>query len=66
MTERQQVVLEFVEAFVARQGYAPTVREVAAHFGIQPRAAADHLEALKRTGSRGAPGAWSCRPVSRR
>ena len=32
------------------QGYPPTVREVAAHFGIQPRAAADHLEALKRKG----------------
>ena len=33
-----------------RQGYPPTVREVAAHFGIQPRAAADHLEALNRKG----------------
>jgi repressor LexA len=50
MTERQQAVLEFVEEFVARQGYPPTVREVAAHFGIQPRAAADHLEALRRKG----------------
>ncbi len=50
MTERQQAVLEFVENFVARRGYPPTVREVAAHFGIQPRAAADHLEALKRKG----------------
>ena len=50
MTDRQQAVLEFVEEFCARQGYPPTVREVAAHFGIQPRAAADHLEALKRKG----------------
>ena len=50
MTERQQAVLEFVEGFCARQGYPPTVREVAAHFGIQPRAAADHLEALNRKG----------------
>ncbi|MCL4501980.1 MAG: repressor LexA, partial [Deltaproteobacteria bacterium] len=50
MTERQQAVLEFVEEFVARQGYPPTVREVATHFGIQPRAAADHLEALNRKG----------------
>ncbi len=50
MTERQQAVLEFVEEFAARRGYPPTVREVAAHFGIQPRAAADHLEALKRKG----------------
>jgi len=50
MTDRQQAVLQFVEEFIARRGYPPTVREVAAHFGIQPRAAADHLEALKRKG----------------
>ncbi len=50
MTERQQAVLEFVEEFSRSQGYPPTVREVAAHFGIQPRAAADHLEALNRKG----------------
>jgi len=39
-----------VEDFFQQQGYPPTVREVAAHFGIQPRAAADHLAALKRKG----------------
>ena len=50
LTEKQQAVLDFVEEFFARQGYPPTVREVAAYFGIQPRAAADHLEALKRKG----------------
>jgi repressor LexA len=43
-------VLEFVEEFCRNRGYPPTVREVAAHFGIQPRAAADHLEALNRKG----------------
>ncbi len=50
LTEKQQAVLEFVEGFVARRGFPPTVREVATHFGVQPRAAADHLEALKRKG----------------
>ncbi|MDD2903748.1 MAG: transcriptional repressor LexA [Syntrophales bacterium] len=50
LTEKQQAVLTFVEEFCERQGYPPTVREVAAHFAIQPRAAADHLEALKRKG----------------
>ncbi|MBM4286457.1 MAG: repressor LexA [Deltaproteobacteria bacterium] len=50
LTERQRLVLTFVEDFCRRQGYPPTVREVAAHFGIQPRAAADHLAALKRKG----------------
>lgn len=50
LTDRQQTVLAFVEEFCSRQGYPPTVREVAAAFGIQPRAAADHLAALKRKG----------------
>jgi len=50
LTDRQQKVLAFVEEFCGRQGYPPTVREVAAHFGIQPRAAADHLAACKRKG----------------
>jgi repressor LexA len=50
LTEKQQAVLTFVEDFCERQGYPPTVREVAAHFAIQPRAAADHLEALSRKG----------------
>jgi repressor LexA len=50
LTERQRSVLAFVEEFCGRQGYPPTVREVAAAFGIQPRAAADHLAACKRKG----------------
>jgi repressor LexA len=50
LTDRQRLVLTFVEEFCRRQGYPPTVREVAAHFGVQPRAAADHLAALKRKG----------------
>jgi repressor LexA len=50
LTERQQAVLTFVEEFCRRQGYPPTVREVAAYFKVQPRAAADHLAALKKKG----------------
>lgn len=50
LTSRQQAVLSFVEEYFQQQGYPPTVREVAAHFGIQPRAADDHLSALKRKG----------------
>ena len=50
LTDRQQTVLAFVEEFCERQGYPPTVREVAAAFGIQPRAAVDHLAALRRKG----------------
>jgi|UniRef100_A0A7C3SID7 repressor LexA len=50
LTERQRQVLAFVEEFCRVKGYPPTVREVAARFAIQPRAAADHLAALKRKG----------------
>jgi repressor LexA len=50
LTDRQRLVLSFVEEYCRRQGYPPTVREVAAHFGVQPRAAADHLAALKKKG----------------
>lgn len=50
LTERQQAVLTFVEEFCRFKGYPPTVRDVAAHFGVQPRAAADHLAALKKKG----------------
>lgn len=50
LTEKQRQVLSFVEEFCRLKGYPPTVREVAAHFGIQPRAAVDHLAALKRKG----------------
>jgi len=50
LTARQHEVLAFVEEFCQQQGYPPTVREVAAAFGIQPRAADDHLSALKRKG----------------
>ena len=50
LTERQRSVLAMVEEFCNRQGYPPTVREVAAAFGIQPRAAVDHLAGLKRKG----------------
>ena len=51
LTERQQQVLEFVQAALQSGNPAPTLREIAAHFGFgSSRAAADHLNALKRKG----------------
>ncbi|MFO1499540.1 MAG: transcriptional repressor LexA [Verrucomicrobiota bacterium] len=51
LTPRQKEVLEFVQTCLQRGHSAPTLREIAAHFGFQStRAAADHLEALKRKG----------------
>jgi len=51
LTARQREILHFIQGFLAEEGYPPTVREIAAHFGIDYRAAIDHLRALERKGS---------------
>jgi repressor LexA len=52
LTARQQQVLEFVQKALRKGNPAPTLREIAAHFGFSStRAVADHLEALKRKGA---------------
>jgi len=51
LTARQARVLRFVEEHIARHGFAPSVREVAAAMRIgTPKGAADHLKALERKG----------------
>ncbi len=51
LTPRQREILSFIRSFTAEQGYPPTVREIAKHFGIDYRAAIDHLRALEKKGS---------------
>ncbi len=51
LTSRQREILDFIQRFADEQGYPPTVREIAAHFRIDDRAALDHLRALERKGS---------------
>lgn len=52
LTKAQQRVLDFVQAEVLAGRSAPTLREIAARFGFRShRAAACHLEALKRKGA---------------
>ena len=51
LTKRQRQVFEFVHSAQQAGESAPTLREIAAHFGFKSsRAAADHLDALKRKG----------------
>ena len=51
LTARQEKVLRFVEEYISRHGFAPSVREVAAAMRIgTPKGAADHLKALERKG----------------
>ena len=50
-TPRQREVFNFVRDNLEAGRPAPTIREISAHFGwASPKAAADHLEALKRKG----------------
>src|SRR6185312_9810102 len=52
LTRRQRQVLDFIQSVHQAGGPAPTLREIAAHFGFKSsRAAADHLEALKCKGA---------------
>lgn len=50
LTLRQKEIFNFVRAFIRERGYPPSVREIAEHFGIYPRAAFDHLKALEKKG----------------
>src|SRR5208283_4609906 len=51
LTRAQQRVLDFIVVEVRNGRPAPTLREIAGRFGFRsPRAAACHLEALKRKG----------------
>lgn len=62
LTSRQQEVLRFIEAFSARHGVPPTVREIGERFRVTPRAAFDHQRALERKGAlsrRSGPGRMS-------
>lgn len=51
LTARQQEILEAIQANILEKGYAPTVRELCARFGIRStNAITDHLRALVRKG----------------
>ena len=51
LTGKQTQVLEFIQSRQQAGDSAPSLREIAAHFGFRsPRAASCHLEALKRKG----------------
>ncbi|WP_318556678.1 transcriptional repressor LexA [Geobacter anodireducens] len=51
LAPRQQQVLAFITAFIAENGYPPTLREIAAHLKISGTlGVSKHLEALERKG----------------
>ncbi len=51
LSPRQEDILKFVENTQYQQGLAPTLREIAAHFGFtSPNAALIHVQALREKG----------------
>ena len=51
LTKKQKAILDYVESFIDDNGYAPSFREIAEHFGYASTATvADHIQALKDKG----------------
>lgn len=51
LTDRQRDVYKFIREKIRGRGYGPTVREIAARFGIQsPNGVVCHLKALEKKG----------------
>lgn len=51
LTRRQEEVYKFIRGKIRGRGYGPTVREIAAEFGIQsPNGVVCHLKALEKKG----------------
>ena len=51
MTRRQKEILEFLNRYIERNGYAPTIEETAHHFGLSSLATVHkHLSNLQKKG----------------
>src|ERR1035438_2393605 len=51
LTQRQQMVLDFIRQSIQDRGYPPTLREIGARMGIRStNGVNDHLRALERKG----------------
>ncbi len=51
LTDRQRLVLEFIQERVDAQGYPPTIREIGEFLGIRStNGVSDHLKALEKKG----------------
>jgi repressor LexA len=50
LTQKQQEVLDFIQGYFARQGMAPSVREIAEALGKSAQAIQQHIESLRAKG----------------
>jgi repressor LexA len=52
LTRRQKEILDFLDRFIERKGYAPTIEETAEHFGLRSLATVHkHLTNLQKKGA---------------
>ena len=50
LTEKQQAMLDFIQDYLEKHQYPPSVREIGRNFGIYPDPVQDHLSAIERKG----------------
>ncbi|MDC7125847.1 MAG: transcriptional repressor LexA [Spirochaetales bacterium] len=50
LTKRQEETLNYIRSFIEAHNYPPTIRELAASFGISVKGAYDHIKALEKKG----------------
>jgi repressor LexA len=50
LTQKQREVLDFIQSYFARQGMAPSVREIAEALGKSAQAIQQHIESLRTKG----------------
>ncbi|MEY4300689.1 MAG: LexA binding domain [Verrucomicrobiota bacterium] len=51
LTERQADVLAFIEVFMMRNGFSPSIREISDGMGVQLQAIHTHLRKLRTAGA---------------
>lgn len=50
LTDKQQMIFEFIKTEINDSGFPPTVREIGDRFGITVKGAYDHLKAIEKKG----------------
>ena len=50
LTDKQQLILNFIKDSINDSGFPPTVREIGDKFGITVKGAYDHIKAIEKKG----------------
>ena len=50
LTDRQQLVYDYIKSYLKEHGFPPTIREIADNFDVSVKGAYDHVKAIERKG----------------